>query len=225
MNDFRAKQLAAFNPSTRSPRMTGEKREARKQAERVIRRVTNRIRVDQTIDSLDKSSLGIKERPQSLRASKCPQTRPRLFFRGTLGIPGTPGVRHHLEFRQAWGLSERSKIVSVDKGNGGRASRAVLRVELFVELVGEGEPIPTHPTELSGGRLWYVGSFTKNPIIVDVPIPSQPMRVVYWRGGRGIAITMSAHSREPAWRTCKAQPSARRRCAIIQRGKGEHKRS
>ena len=76
---------------------------------------------------------------------------------------------------------EHLSIVSVDKGNGGRAKPSgVARVELFVELVDKDEPIPTHPTQLSGGRLWYVGSFTKNPIIVDVPIPSQPMRVVYW---------------------------------------------
>ena len=53
-------------------------------------------------------------------------------------------------------------------------------MELFVELVPPGEKIPTHPRQLSGGKLWYLRSFTRSPIHVDFPIPDRPMRVVYW---------------------------------------------
>jgi hypothetical protein len=53
-------------------------------------------------------------------------------------------------------------------------------VELFVELLNENEPVPRDPGELSGGRLWYLRSYTRGPIEAEFPIANRPMRVVYW---------------------------------------------
>ena len=65
----------------------------------------------------------------------------------------------------------------------GRTGRA--RLELFVDLVPLNEPIPAHPGERSGGRLWYLRSFTTSRFEVDFPRlvvgdRPVPMRVAYW---------------------------------------------
>jgi hypothetical protein len=56
-----------------------------------------------------------------------------------------------------------------------------------------GGQIPTHPAQWSGGRLWYLGSFTTSRFEVEYPVLSDgtPMLVCYWgrwadaRGGVG----------------------------------------
>ena len=37
-----------------------------------------------------------------------------------------------------------------------------------------------YPAQLSGGRMWYLRSYTRSPIHVEFPTANQPMRVVYW---------------------------------------------
>jgi hypothetical protein len=56
----------------------------------------------------------------------------------------------------------------------------VTRLELFVELVEPEAKVPEHPAQLSGGRMWYLRSYTRSPIHVEFPTANQPMRVVYW---------------------------------------------
>jgi hypothetical protein len=55
-----------------------------------------------------------------------------------------------------------------------------VRIELFVDLVPPGEPIPTWPGARWGGRTWYLRSFTRSPMTVEYPKCDEPMRVVYW---------------------------------------------
>lgn len=139
------------------------------------------MRVDRSISESDKIRLGIKVRATKLRARKCPQLRPQLFFRGSLGIAGTIDIKHQLEFRQVVGVPRGINIVSLDKGDGSKCRPAgAARIELYVELVEPNDPIPKHPAELSGGRLWYLGSYSRNPIIVQPPIAQRSMRVLYW---------------------------------------------
>ena len=54
------------------------------------------------------------------------------------------------------------------------------RLELFVDLIPPGEPIPTWPGERTGGRMWFLGAFTRSPLKVLYPKCEQPMVVVYW---------------------------------------------
>jgi hypothetical protein len=68
-------------------------------------------------------------------------------------------------------------------GNKRRAKPdGAVRLELFVDLVPEGEPVPKHPFERrSGMGGWYLRSFTKSPIRVEYPRPvNGSMLVVYW---------------------------------------------
>jgi hypothetical protein len=61
-----------------------------------------------------------------------------------------------------------------------RKNRIAVRLELFVDLVPPGEPIPTWPGERWGGRMWYLRSYTRSPIEVEYPRCDEQMRVVYW---------------------------------------------
>ena len=53
-------------------------------------------------------------------------------------------------------------------------------VAVYLELIDEGEKIPTHPGELSGGRPWLLQLATRGPIEAEFPVADRPMRVVYW---------------------------------------------
>jgi hypothetical protein len=66
-------------------------------------------------------------------------------------------------------------------------------LELFVELVPVGAKVPVHPWQYSGGRLWYLRSYSTSRFEVEFPSigDGTPMLVVYWgrwadsRGGVG----------------------------------------
>jgi hypothetical protein len=55
-----------------------------------------------------------------------------------------------------------------------------VRVEIFVDLVPPGQPIPQFPGQYLGGRPWYLRSFSRSPCKVKHPMPPVPMLVVYW---------------------------------------------
>lgn len=164
--DALAKSLHRF---TRSMQTTMRKDEARARAVAIVRKYGNLIRVNDEISATDKSMLRINERPKRLKKTRCPRTAPHLEFVGTTGENGGLGHEHILKFCDAPLVGSRRP----------RAPGAT-RLELFVELVPPGEPIPAHPRELSGGRLWYLRSFTRSPMHVGFPVPDRPMRVVYW---------------------------------------------
>jgi hypothetical protein len=170
VNAFHAAITAHSNIYTKSLKTRMEKDATRAIAERRMRQAVNVIRFNCEVSDIAKSSiLGIKLRPEKLRARRCPQTPPKLVFLGTKhGTIGNTG-KHRIQFGHT---------------DGGKASAAkpagAERLELFVDLVPHDEKIPTWPGERLGGRRWYIGSFTRSPLTVEYPLTDQPMRVVYW---------------------------------------------
>jgi hypothetical protein len=72
----------------------------------------------------------------------------------------------------------RSKLESVA---GTRAKPAgAARIEIYVGIVADGEPMPKHPDDLPAGRSWYLRSYTRTPIAIAFPVPPTAMLVVYW---------------------------------------------
>jgi hypothetical protein len=145
---------------------TMRKCEARDKAADVVREYANIIRANPKISAIDKAMLRIKQRPQRPKDREVPQTAPFLFFKGVVGGGVDCQCVHVIEF--------------LDKPECGTRARpaGVVRVELFVELVAPNEPVPKHPGEL--GRPWYLRSFTRSPMKVKFPVPTTPMKVVYW---------------------------------------------
>jgi hypothetical protein len=168
VEQFRQSLCAAIRPATRTKISIMLKHKARTAAERVVRNYGNLIRANPQISQEGKLRISVKERPRRLHTRKCPQTSPVLTFIRSTGEAGATGRKHVLRFCEQLGSGTRAK------------PPGAARVELFVELVAPGEPIPKHPGELSGGRPWYLRSFTRNPIEVEFPKPATPMFVVYW---------------------------------------------
>jgi hypothetical protein len=188
---FEACRAACACRYTASPQALDLKQEARIKLVRIMRRYGNRIRADETIHPIDKSIIRVFERPKKLRRSKCPRTRPALMFQGATGQSGTGDRKHILAFREKAELFEETK-------SGTRAKPAgVERVELYADFVAEGEEIPQHP----GAWPLYLGSFKKNPIRVECPMPPTPMRVIYWARWAG----SDPQDRGPFSMTCVAQ--------------------
>lgn len=155
----------------RTPGDVRGKNEARAVAEKLLRRIANVIRADAGISSTAKLNLGIPERPVRPVRQPLPELPPTLAFMN--GVPGAHGKykngtgRHVLMFYSPQGRKTRAK------------PQGAARLEVFVDFVPPGEPIPQHPAQRSG-RAWYVRSFTTNPMTVEFPMPLQPMMVVYW---------------------------------------------
>jgi hypothetical protein len=164
---FAAARQANFNRHTRSSATTAEKDLARAAAVELIRLAAHRIRINPQISSMDKLRIGINERPKRLRRRGQPRTAPQLYFvAGVAETYSSPGV-HQIRFRDA------SEMIS-----SGKPADAV-RLELFVDLVPAGEPIPAYPGQRTG-MTWYLRSYTRSPIRVEYPQSDMPARVVYW---------------------------------------------
>jgi hypothetical protein len=193
--EFREGLAVALRKSTRTQVTIMRKDELRQKAERVVREYGNVIRANRAIDPIDKMRIGVKERPARLKERSCPQTRPLLSFIRSTGESGSTGGQHVLRFGE--GIDPRTLKMRAPT----RAKPpGVARIELFVELVPEGEPTPSHPGEMSGGRLWYLGSFSRNPIEVAFPVPATSMLVVYWARWAGANNDVGPFSR-----TCVAR--------------------
>lgn len=171
-----AAKVAAFRDALAAhlSRMTScnatkmRKEETRAEAVSIIRDIANRIRADRRIGALAKMSVFVKERPKQLRRRKCPQTPPVLLFSRQTPSANTIEGKHILVFLDGFGKKSRAK------------PDGAVRLELFVDLVPPGDPIPNWPGERWGGRMWYLRSYTRSPITVDYPKCDEPMRIVYW---------------------------------------------
>jgi hypothetical protein len=164
---FQELVFACQSPQGRLRSTTMQKNEARAAAERAVRGIANVVRANEAIDAVTKQLLGIRARPARLKVTTCPQEPPQLTFARALheGGPSTP--LHELTFSAiAW-------------KRGSKPDGAV-RMELFVDLVLPEQPIPAHPGDNLGGRLWYLRSYTRSPIRLVPPTTRVPMRVVYW---------------------------------------------
>jgi hypothetical protein len=166
---YRAAVAANILPYTKSKKTSMEKDAARAVAERLVREAGNLIRANRHIDAITKSLLRIGTRPKRLRRHGAPVTAPALTFVGPVPFTSTVDGKHVIKFRDPLGrVGSKAKPAGVE------------RLELYVDLVPFGEPIPTWPGERWGGRTWYLRSFKRSPMTVAYPKCNEPMRVVYW---------------------------------------------
>ena len=180
---FRTALARTAHRFTRNPQMVMQKDEARGKAEAIVRRYANIIRANPDVTDTNKRLLRLKVRPKKLRRRRCPTSPPRLQFLGSVdGVAGglTPGSGsgvHVLAFRdynECVAIQASSEIGMVRRAKPDGA----VRIELYFDMVPPGEPVPRLP----GERGWpkYLRSFTRNPIEVEFPVPSEPMLLVYW---------------------------------------------
>lgn len=177
---FRDALSKTLQRRTAGPHATYVKNEARKDAEAIVRSVGRYLRgiADETLTNVDRLNLNLPKRSKRAKRLECPQVAPILKFIGSTDPHGkaAQGGRHILEYRNDFDCASAAK------------PHGAARLELFVELVPVDEPIPTHPGQRSGGRLWYLRSFTTRRFEVDFPRLFDgdsggrpvPMRVVYW---------------------------------------------
>lgn len=187
---FRDALSRTVQRDTAGPKATSLKNDARKETETIVRAVARTLRGCESLTGVDRMALNLSERPKRLKARTCPQIAPVLRFvgathgaGGACGAPGAygPAAKHILECKNDFDEASNAK------------PRGASRLELFVELVPVGSPVPSHPGVLSGGRLWYVRSYTTSRFEVEFPVLSDgtPTLVCYWgrwadaRGGVG----------------------------------------
>lgn len=165
---FRA-ALTTSSGASRSQTTTRGKQEARVKCVQIMRRLGRIIRASDQISDGDKVAVYIHRREARPTIRTVPAEPPVLQFMGASGEGGysAAGV-HWIKFKQSQDLKGRKK------------PHGAVRVELFVDLVPQGQPIPRFPGEYLGGRPWYLRSFTTSPIRVMPPVPPTPMFVVYW---------------------------------------------
>lgn len=156
------------------PKATMAKNETRGRAETLVRNAAKFLRgtAEQVLTMSDRLLLNMPERPKRVKRLACPQIAPLLTFKGSTDPQGNTlhGAQHILEYGSDFDRSSSAK------------PHGAARLELFVELVPMGEAIPAHPAERSGGRLWYLGSFTTKRFEVAFPVMADgtPMMVCYW---------------------------------------------
>lgn len=188
---FEEAYSASQNPRTRGKHATTLKNERRREAKRIIERISAVIRASDKISPADKCVLGIYERSRKMTKGKCPIYPPVLAFEGILAEGA--GALHQLR-------------VTPGKDYQGQGTReGAVRIELFADLVGPGEEIPNYPGEFMSGRPFYLGSFNKSPIRVAPPIPPVPMLVVYW-----VRWVDSSQRPGPFSKTCESRWEGRR---------------
>jgi len=183
VSEFRAALAKASVRRVRNPQLVMQKDVARAKAEAVVRRYANIIRANPKVSAMNKGLLRLKPRPKKLGKRKCPSHPPRLRFMGSGdgvagGIaPGSGSGVHVLRFSDA---EDGGVIVSTWSYGKVRKAKpdGAVRLELYFDMIPQGEPVPVVPHE----RGWpkYLRSYTKSPMEVEHPIPSQPMLIVYW---------------------------------------------
>jgi hypothetical protein len=189
VEEFEALRLAARNKYTRSKRLLDERDNARDKVKRMMERLGRMIRANDQLDRADTVLLGIGKRPARLRKSTCPQTRPRLFYMGSRHSRRVGRKVHVLRFQEPW-----TKMGDPICGRRMAKPAGAWGVAVYVELIDEGEKIPSHPGELSGGRPWLLQLSTRGPIEAEFPVADRPMRVVYWARWVGMKGDMGPFS-------------------------------
>ena len=172
-----ADAVAAYEQALQTARMggarsqiaTAAKEQARVTLERLIRRLANVIRADDTIDGLAKLELGLRERAAKPKVLTVPNEAPRLRFQRAIHEGDGSAPEHELSF--------------VSRDFKPRPPGAT-RIELFVDLIAPDAEIPTHPNAPRGdgtvGCPFYLRSYTRSPFRLMPPLAEVPMRVVYW---------------------------------------------
>jgi hypothetical protein len=151
---------------------------ARAAAERLIRKAANLIRVNDQISAVDKSLIGVREKPTTLRKRECPKTPPLLRIVGARHGWQICDNQHLIRFADAERPHSRSKPEGADG------------LDLYVEVIGPGQPIPEAPSELYGWHPKHLGSHARSPIAVQYPKYQHAVRLVYW--GRWMKLSGEA---------------------------------
>ena len=189
MKEFRYALAVWKNPRTSNNAARYRKLDARRALEEIVRRVANQIRANPRIDLAAKKLLKIKERPKRLGKRVVPFAAPYLHYMGYPPKAGPTCGYHRLSFTEGFTLINQSK------------PNGAVRVEIFADLVPQGQPIPQFPGQYLGGRPWYLRSFSRSPCKVKHPMPPVSMLVVYW------ARWADAHGNVgPFSQTCIARP-------------------
>lgn len=188
VEEYRNALCTTLQPDTAGPKATRIKNDARAEAEKIVRAVARALRgaAEESLTPVDRMILNLHERPQKLKTRSCPQIAPVLRFIGAThghasDLHGGGGARHILEYINDFDYASSAK------------PHGSTRMELFVELVPVGQAVPSHPGQRSGGRLWYLRSYSTSRFEVDFPVLNDgtPALVVYWgrwadaRGGFG----------------------------------------
>ena len=195
VDEFVAAYKLTTGAGTRTKLTIMQKDECRAKAERVIRKYANVIRANPNIDWAVKSLIGVHERARSTRQRKCPKRAPMLRFIGSAEPNGLARGKHILEFQD--GLSPvSSPAIPRAQWTTGKFAKppGAVRVKLFVGLFAQGEAVPDYPEQFDG-RTAYAGSFTKNPIQAEFPVPAEPMWVVYWARWAGASCEVGPWSK------------------------------
>jgi hypothetical protein len=186
---FKALRLEASNKYRRSKLLLDQRNNARDALKRIMERLGRMIRADERLGSADLLLLGMTRRPTTLRKSRCPQTRPNLFYMGSRHSRRVGRKVHLLRFEEPW-----AKIGDPVCGRRMAKPAGAWGVAVYVELIDEGEKIPRHPGELTGGRPWLLQLCTRGPIEAEFPVAERPMRVVYWARWVGMKGDMGPFS-------------------------------
>jgi hypothetical protein len=145
------------------------KDDARKRAEEIVRRLGRIIRASDQISDPDKLAVRIRPRDPRPTRRTVPLSPPHLHYMGAINEGGESAAGLHvIRFAEAPDIKGRKK------------PHGAVRIELFQDLVPDGQPIPRYPGEFLGGRPWYLRSFTSSPIRIAPRVPPVPMLVVYW---------------------------------------------
>jgi hypothetical protein len=168
VREFRDALAKAMSRSTRTPSATSLMKEARQRLEEIVRRLGREIRANGRIADGDKLLVRIKPPKKKLSKREGPFAAPYLSYMGTPNRAGPNSGLHQLHFSEAYAFINKSK------------PNGAVRIELFVDLVAPGQPIPQFPGQYLGGRPWYLRSFSRSPFKVRHPMPPVPMLVVYW---------------------------------------------
>jgi hypothetical protein len=176
-------QLARIG-GQQSPQLRMRKDAARTKAERCVRTFGNIIRANPDVSDTSKALLRLKLRREKPKKQECPQAPPTLQFLGTGDgeagdlTPGSGSGIHVIRFLDAsnGGLTLKKSDTKLTTRRA--KPDGAVRVELFCDMIPPGERVPRVPTE----RGWpkYLRSFTRSPMEVKFPIPSEPMLIVYW---------------------------------------------
>jgi hypothetical protein len=169
VSEYRAALAKSLHKFSRTQRTIMAKDETRKRAAEVVSAYGELIRASRRINGIDKMLVRDKEQPRKKKKRHCPDTAPQLRYCGPQDTGGPGSHRHVLSYSE----SDEYGVTSKKKPDG------AVRIELFIDLVPQGVPVPSHPAELTG-REWYLRSYTTSTMVVAFPMPSEPMLVVYW---------------------------------------------
>ncbi len=181
---FREALAVAQKRRTSTMELVLAKDAARQHAELVVRQAGDIVRANPDVSAASKRMLRIKQRPTKNKRRDCPSDPPVLKYVQTKeGVvvmhDGGQSVARGVHVISYEIFEQRIAQGRIRTRAGTGKPDGAVRVEVFCDLVPPEMPVPKHPGEYGRWPL-YLRSYTRSPMEVEFPLPSQPMRVVYW---------------------------------------------